>query len=251
MTVENVKICGSRDGNDDGVNSVNSSNVTIHNCFIRTDDDCIAVKGLGGYDNKASENITITDCTFWTDQANIFRIGYECEAAAMRDITARNIDVIHFVANRPIDEFWVNTVWYIQPCNDLPMSRLRFEDFRINAAGLNNTLVKILPMRVRGFFPAPPDAPGNQPPRDVSMDGPGQNEPGRCVKDCYFKNIRLDGKAGGRPGVIFVSGVDAKHYVEGVTFEDFYRFGKPVRADSPDVQIGPHASKVKFLSTQK
>ncbi len=53
----------------------NSSNVTIRNCFVHTDDDGIAVKGtaLAGQYPKTTENIVVEDCTFWIEFANGFR----------------------------------------------------------------------------------------------------------------------------------------------------------------------------------
>ncbi|MHC4242505.1 MAG: glycosyl hydrolase family 28 protein, partial [Planctomycetota bacterium] len=46
ITVRNVKLCNSRVQNDDGINPCNSQDVLITDCFIRSDDDCIALKGL-------------------------------------------------------------------------------------------------------------------------------------------------------------------------------------------------------------
>ena len=46
VRIRDVKICGSRVQNDDGINPCNSQAVRISNCFIRTDDDCVALKGL-------------------------------------------------------------------------------------------------------------------------------------------------------------------------------------------------------------
>ena len=46
VTVRNVKICGARVQNDDGINPCNSQDVRITDCFIRSDDDCVALKGL-------------------------------------------------------------------------------------------------------------------------------------------------------------------------------------------------------------
>ena len=46
LVVRGVKICGSRVQNDDGINPCNSQDVLMTDCFIRTDDDCIALKGL-------------------------------------------------------------------------------------------------------------------------------------------------------------------------------------------------------------
>jgi hypothetical protein len=202
-----------------------------------------------GYDRKNCERITVTDCMLWTNFANIFRFGYDHAEGAIQDVTARNIEMIHFVGNRLIDEFRAKCVWYIQPSNKLSACRLRFEDIHINSAGVNNTLVKILPMRGVGW---PMPLSENVVPKDLWPNTAWDYlEPGCYVKDCYFKNNHLAGKAGGRPGMIFAVGADAKHYVENLMFENVSRFGQPILADSPDVQIGPHAGNIKFLNAKK
>src|ERR1035437_9617906 len=85
VTIDHVRICGSRVENDDGIDVCNGVDVEIRRCFIRTDDDCIAVKGL----DRAlpSERLSVEDSTLWTDRANVFRIGFESEVAgSMRSI---------------------------------------------------------------------------------------------------------------------------------------------------------------------
>lgn len=236
VTIKNVKLCGSRVDNDDGIDIINSSDVTIEDCFLRTDDDCIAVKGLLGYEDKGCERIRIANCAFWTDRANIFRIGYESDAATMRDMVARDIDVLHFPGDeRPPDTFWSNWVFYLQPSNNMPMSRLRFEDFRVNAPGANN-LIKAQPMICKGW--------GNV--TDGRFATREYTEPGRCVEDVVFRDIRVTGVPGVHPGCVYIRGVDAEHTVENVTIENLDRLGEPLAADSPDVTIGPHTSNICF-----
>jgi len=236
VTITNVKLCGSRVDNDDGIDPVNSSNITITECFLRTDDDCIAIKGLRGYGNKSCENITITDCSFWTDRANIFRIGYESDADAMRNITARNIDVLHFLGDyRPPETHWGTWVFYLQPSNNMPMSDLLFENIRINAAGDDNNLIKILPMRCEGM--------GRENGQFVVTP---YEQPGKYVKRCNFRNISLSGKAGGKPGRIYVLGADAEHPVEDVTLQQITRFGELASAKSPEVTVGTHVRNIIF-----
>ena len=46
VTIRNIKIVNSRVQNDDGINPCNSQDVLIDDCFVRTDDDCVALKGL-------------------------------------------------------------------------------------------------------------------------------------------------------------------------------------------------------------
>ncbi len=237
VTIDNVKLCGSRVNNDDGIDPINSSNITIRNCFLRTDDDCIAVKGLTGFANKACEYITVENCCFWTDRANIFRIGYESDTEAMRCISARNIDVIHFVGdNRPPDTYWSTWVFLLQPSNDMPMTDILFEDFRINAAGENNDLIKIHPMVCKSLAWK----------GDTIAEGDDYHLPGKYVRDCVFRNIHLDGKAGGWPGRIYLAGADAEHPVTDIVLENVTRFGARVKADAPEVFLEQHASEIIF-----
>ncbi len=72
---------------------VNCSNVRIRDCFIRTDDDCISPKGKGPNDVPI-QNLVVSHCVLWTDRANIWRIGYETDAAATRNFVFRDIDVL-------------------------------------------------------------------------------------------------------------------------------------------------------------
>jgi len=90
VTVRNVKLCNSRVQNDDGINPCNSQDVLITDCFIRSDDDCVALKGLdfsgsnstGGTSNV--ERITVENSILWCDRARIFLLGHESRAAFMR-----------------------------------------------------------------------------------------------------------------------------------------------------------------------
>ncbi|HEX2999321.1 MAG TPA: glycosyl hydrolase family 28 protein, partial [Armatimonadota bacterium] len=97
VTIRDVKLCNSRVQNDDGINPCNSQDVHITNCFIRTDDDCIAMKGLDlNAANNNVERITVENSTLWCDRARIFLLGHESRANYMRNITLRNLDIIHF-----------------------------------------------------------------------------------------------------------------------------------------------------------
>ncbi len=114
VAIGNVKICGCRMLNDDALDLVNTQNATVRNCFFRTQDDSIAIKGLAKMP-RPCENILIQDCEFWTDVANIFRIGCECETGGMRNMRARNIDVLYYSKNyRPPTHYWANAIIWLQ-----------------------------------------------------------------------------------------------------------------------------------------
>ena len=99
VTIRNVKICNARVQNDDGIDPCNSQDVLITDCFIRTDDDCVAMKGtviLPSVPNSNVERITVENCVLWCDRGRIFLLGHESQAPYMRHITLRNLDIIHF-----------------------------------------------------------------------------------------------------------------------------------------------------------
>lgn len=232
VNIDHVRICGSRVENDDGVDVCNSVDVTMRGCFIRTDDDCIAVKGL----DRAlpSKGLLVEGCTLWTDRANIFRIGFECEAlGSMRSITGRNLDVLHYPGRGSSDEYWSTWVWYIQPCDDTPMDDMDFENVRIDDRDGAPNLIKIRPMVRSGW-------------------GWVGKQPGKHVRNVRFKDVFLaGGSPTSAPGVIYVSGADAAHVVDDVVFENLVRHGELVTANSPSVLVGDFATRVQFLASSR
>lgn len=91
--VDNVKIIGCWRYNSDGIDFHNSSRVRIRNCFLRTFDDGICVKGHDGYADLC-EDITVENCVVWCDWDHALEIGAETRAEHMRNIVFRNCDVI-------------------------------------------------------------------------------------------------------------------------------------------------------------
>jgi hypothetical protein len=226
VVIDNVKICGSRMINDDALDLVNTRNATVRNCFFRTQDDSIAIKGLAKMPAPC-ENILIESCTFWTDRANIFRIGYECETSGMRDICARDIDVVHYSMNyRAPTEYWANAIIWLQPNQDLLMERCRFENLRVRSDGDDILMLMAKPMRCRyGEYKEP--------------------EPG-ALRDCSFKDIAVTGSQRSFQGLLYITGDGPKHAVSGLHFENIVYFGKPVMRDASCVRVGPYADDITF-----
>ncbi|NLY02109.1 MAG: hypothetical protein GXY83_38995 [Rhodopirellula sp.] len=226
VVIDNVKICGSRMINDDALDLVNTQNAVIRNCFFRTQDDSIAIKGLAKMP-RPCENILIEDCEFWTDVANVFRIGYECETAGMRNITARNIDVLHYSKNyRDPTHYWANAIIWLQPNQDMLMEDCHFENIRVRSSGEDILMLMAKPMR-------------------CSYGAHKNPEPG-MLRNCSFKNIEVYGEQGRFRGLLYMLGDSQKHSVSGLLFEHLTYFGRPVTQDSPCVQIGPHVAEVTF-----
>jgi molybdopterin-binding protein len=68
VTIRNASILSERPYSTDGINPCDSRDVLVENCFIRSKDDCISVKGLQRKtpraERKAIKGITVRDCLF-------------------------------------------------------------------------------------------------------------------------------------------------------------------------------------------
>lgn len=242
VLIRNLRICGSRCGNDDGIDPCNSTNVVIRDCFVHTDDDGIAVKGTAnlGQEPKPSENILIEKTTFWIDFANAFRIGAESRATAMRNIVARDIDIIHFPNRTQV------SVFHLHPGGNMPMDNLVFENIRING----EQPLKLVQMNPEhpveiGRRPAPPlSGPTNFPePLVVPGDGP-------YIHNVVFRDIDVYGQHDGPEGLPLVSlvGLTADHDIENVAFCNVVLHGHHLTETTSSIALGQFVTQVKFES---
>ena len=214
VTIRNVKLCNSRVQNDDGINPCNSQDVLITDCFIRSDDDCVALKGLDfSGQNSNVERITVENSVLWCDRARIFLLGHESRAAYMRNITLRNLDIIHFSM----------TPFLFEPGEDMRLEDVTAEDIRIHGEG-QRELIRLRPVvnqymrkKVPGF-----------------------------ISNIRFKNVTLDGQPG--EYLVQIEGADAEHNVRDVTFENVSIAGAKLTRESGPVRIGNCTQNVSFAS---
>ncbi len=101
VRISNVKVVGWRD-NDDGVDIVGCRNLTIEDCFLRTKDDCIAVKASPGYFEEGEsglrnvETVRVVNTVLWNAEwGNAMEIGFELQTESVSDILFKNCDIIH------------------------------------------------------------------------------------------------------------------------------------------------------------
>lgn len=206
VTVRNVKLCGSRVQNDDGINPCNSQDVLITDCFIRSDDDCVAMKGLAfSAPNSNVERVTVENSTLWCDRARIFLLGHESRAPYMRDIVLRNLDIIHFTM----------TAFLFEPGEEMRLENVLIEDVRVNSEG-QRELIRLKPV-VNQYM---------------------RNKVPGYIRDVRFRNLTVSGKPG--PCLVQLSGADAKHDVKDVTLENVEIFGTKVAPGSERLDVGSH-----------
>ncbi len=214
VTVRGVKLCGARVQNDDGINPCNSQDVLITDCFIRTDDDCVALKGLDfSSPNSNVERITVENSVLWCDRARIFLLGHESRAAYMRGITLRNLDIIHFSM----------TAFLLEPGEEMRLEDVTVENVRMQGEG-QGELIRLKPVVNQYMRKKVPGA----------------------IRDVRFRNVVVSGKPG--PYRVQIAGADAEHDVRGVTFENVEILGAKLTADSERVQVGQYTSGIRFGS---
>lgn len=126
VTIRNVRVL-SDNGSDDGIDIVRSRNVKIEDCFIRTKDDCIAVKTVYDYPPSVnSENIQVTGSVFWNAAwGNGLEIGFELRSEYVRDVTFKDCDVIH------VED---GAVFSIHNGDQSVVENVRFENIRVEDA---------------------------------------------------------------------------------------------------------------------
>jgi hypothetical protein len=103
IRINNIKIVSDQ-ASDDGIDVVRSTKVKIENSFIRTKDDCVVIKAHLNYPkSEPVDDVLVQDCTFWNALwGNGIEIGFELNAAEIKNIVFRNIDIIHIEAGAAI-----------------------------------------------------------------------------------------------------------------------------------------------------
>ena len=125
IKISNVKIIGCWRYNSDGIDMHNCEDVLIENCFIRTFDDSICVKGFDCYYEGDVEkavheamyrngkvydvfkNVLVRNCVIWNDWGKSLEIGAETRAEEICNVTFEDCDVIH-ITGPAIDCFNVD-----------------------------------------------------------------------------------------------------------------------------------------------
>jgi polygalacturonase len=224
VTITNIKLVCSRNPNDDGINPCNSQRVYIRDCFIRTDDDCIAMKGIDlGSDNDNVEYITVENCLLWSDRARVFLLGHESRAQYMRHIVLRNLDILHFNMSpflfEPGEEMSIEDV--------LVENVTIYADYPAQSGEQTFDLIRLKPT-VNQY---------------MKTQVPGK------ISNITFKNIALTGeeKEGWYP--IWVIGADEEHEVTNVTFENITWFNHLLDKNSPQVRIEENTKNIRFINS--
>lgn len=220
VVFENIKIVGGKNLNDDGIDPVNSRKVTVRNSFIRTTDDCFALKGHYNQDGPV-EDVLVENCVLWTEAQRIVLLGAESHAPAMRNLTFRDIDVIHMGPNACLA---------LRPGEEMMLENILFENIRINADGYVGV---INPMNVILLNPT------------SSLSGDNKKSKPGHIRDIIFRDIVVTGTEK-RKNRISITGFDEEHQVSNVQFINVNMFGEKANPNSDFVKIGKFVNNIYF-----
>ena len=226
---ENLKIMGGRFVNDDGIDICNSQKITVRDCFVRTYDDCLSIKGIpseivtrNGYvynwpsarEHEPVEDVDIADCIFWGGPCRVIEIGPECQATHMRNVRIRDSKIIHY---------------YTDSGNSFPPIMFEvgedclIEDFEFSNITVNlDSALKIIDIQAAGTAWQTVPGPGN-------------------VRNIRFKNLGFTGVTNQR---IHLLGGDAKHVMRDIQFENLSLNGEIQKGLGPRFDIGRHVEGV-------
>ena len=238
VRVANLKLIGMWRYNTDGINVVNSEDVRIDRCFIRSFDDSICIKGASkqdywhGYptDTLPVRNVTVSNCVIWTDWARSLMFGGSARAPEMAHIIFRDCDIIH-------------------PCSAVISLGIRRDgEARIHEVCFENIRVELddeaYTPRIQQSRKAKYAGTKGHCPSLLAISISAKGGP---VQNVRLKNITVTGCGKCVPRSS-LRGFDADHGIEDVTIENLRLFGKPVRsAEEGRLNIGPHVRNVEFL----
>jgi hypothetical protein len=170
------------------------------------------MKGLNfGGENDNVERVTVENCVLWCDRARIFLLGHECRAAFMREITLRNLDIIHFTM----------TPFLFEPGEEMKLEHVTVQDVRIRGEG-QRELLRLRPVVNQYML---------------------KKTPG-FVSNIRFEDIRLTGMAG--KYLVQLAGADATHAVKTVDFKNVVVLDQPLTNQSKNIQISENVEAVTF-----
>lgn len=225
IRIENFKSFSTR-GWSDGIDMMASSDIEIHDVFLRTSDDCIAVYGSRWNYRGDTRRIKVSDCILWADVAHPLMIGthgdHEADGDTIEDVTFSNIDILEH--HEPQPNYW--GAMAINAGDKNRVRRVMYKDIRVEAFELGQ-LIDIRVVWNKDYNPVP----------------------GGAISDICFKQISYNG-ANTNPNRIY--GFDEKRRVDRIRFEDLIINGSLIgSAEQGNFDINEHAGNVVFSIVEK
>ena len=105
VVIDNIKVIGCWRYNSDGIDLINTRHARISNCFVRSFDDSLCLKGFCGpfasemYHNGKTydlmEDVVFSNCVVFNEWGKALEIGVDLCAKEIKNCRFENCDVIH------------------------------------------------------------------------------------------------------------------------------------------------------------
>lgn len=195
VKIKDVVIFGYRQ-NSDGIEIVNSQDVVVEDCFIRSGDDLYGVKSMNANALVGGKNIYFNNCIAWPDKVRGFRILHE---------TVSDINNVHFTGCSVLYNFadWMDELGSLAVivAGKGTISQIYFKDIEI--------FYEIKYPIICSFI------------KDEGTSGTSASI--GTIKNIYFENIRYNGNL-----QIRLKGQENKEKLDYIYFKDIYKSGKKV-----------------------
>ena len=236
LHINNIKLIGNWRYNSDGIDMHNCEDVLIENCFIRTFDDCLCVKGMDcfyeGDVNQAVyeathrngevyeefKNVLVRNCVLWNDWGKCMEIGAETRAEKIYNVVFEDCDVIHVMnpvldcANMDYADIFNITYRNINVEYDetIPKYMLQRADAQVYENLDPDYAPALMKVYIENHY-------------EYSVGGKGR---GKC-HDITFENVHLYSRQ--QPFLHFI-GYDETHLTENITVKNLYWNGKLIKS---------------------
>lgn len=222
FTVDNIKIF-SRGQWSDGIDIWASHDINIKNCYIRSNDDGVAVYATRNGHSGSSYNWKINNCVFLIDCAHAVNIGShgsqkEDKRDEIRDITFSDIDILDVFENST--SYWGALGFTVGDENHV--HDITFDNIRMYQLSKSRPItVSIVKYNVNPT-------------------------PGYLIENIIFKNITLYSKTNEISLIKGYKSGGVNRYVKNITFENFTVGGTKVTQSnlSSYVKVDTNASGV-------
>lgn len=244
LFIKNIKLIGNWRYNSDGIDMHNCVDVRIMDCFLRTFDDAICVKGFDFYNNENAaqlihdatyhngkvydvfQNVHVSGCVVWNDWAKSLEIGAETKAEDISNVLFENCNVIH-VTGPALD------------CYNVDYAHVHDITYRdINVEFDDIIPQPVLQAKDSDVYADMPKSDDYAPSLIHISCVPHAEYSGGSTRvgkntNIRFENIHLTGRQKIR---ILASGYDEEHKVSGVIVKDLYQNGKKI-TDTDEINL--------------
>jgi len=234
LDISNVKSIGCWRFNSDGIDMHNCENVVLDNCFLRTFDDSICIKGFNCYYagdvEKAVEeamnhngvcydtfrNVLVKNCVIWNDWGKSLEIGAETRAEEMCNIVFDNCHIIH--ATGPVLD-----------CMNVDYADVHDVTYQNITVEFDDTMLMPVIQKTDAQIYENPDSDFAPSVINVGVSFHAEYSAGGQRRgknrNMTFDNIRLYGRQ--KPTFAF-KGYDSEHMTENITVTNFFVNDKPL-----------------------